>query len=90
MTLTSPRVELRWVPHCPNVDQVRRDLLAVLAELDLTIDVEERAGDYPSPTVVIDGLDVVTHETPRPGPSCRLDLPTHAQLIDALWAAVPR
>jgi hypothetical protein len=84
MTLPSPQVELRWVPGCPNVDRVRRELLVVLAELDLTLEVEELVGDYPSPTVVVDGLDVVTHEPPRPGPSCRLDLPTHAQLIEAL------
>ena len=90
MTLTSPLVELRWVPDCPNVDRVRRELLAVLAELDLTLEVEERVGDYPSPTVVVDGLDVVTHETPQPGPSCRLDLPTHAQLVAALRTADPR
>jgi len=90
MTPPSPQVELRWVPDCPNVDRVRRELLAALAELDLTVDVKERIGDHPSPTVVVDGLDVVTHETPRPGPSCRLDLPTHAQLIDALRPAAPR
>lgn len=90
MTLTSPQVELRWVSHCPNVERVRRELLAVLAELDLTLDVEERVGAYPSPTVLIDGLDVVTHETPQPGPSCRLDLPTHDQLVAALRTADPR
>jgi len=90
MTFTSPLVELRWVPACPNVDRVRRELLVVLAELDLTVDVKEQVGDYPSPTVVVDGLDVVTHEAPRAGPSCRLDLPTHAQLIDALRPPAPR
>jgi hypothetical protein len=78
------------VPDCPNVERVRRELLAVLAELDLTLEVEEKIGDHPSPTVVVDGLDVVTHMTPRPGLSCRLDLPTHAQLIEALRTAAPR
>jgi hypothetical protein len=90
MMLNSPLIELRWVPECPNVERVRRELLAVLADLDLAVDVKEQVGDYPSPTVLVDGLDVVTNEAPRLGPSCRLDLPTHAQLIDALRPPAPR
>lgn len=78
------RVELRWVAHCPNVDRVRHTLYDVLAELEIGVDVEERVGDYASPTVVVDGLDVVTRMLPQLGAACRLDLPTHAQLMDAL------
>jgi hypothetical protein len=87
---TAHRIELRWVPRCPNVDRVRQGLYDVLAELEIGIDVEERVGDYASPTVVVDGLDVVTGMLPRPGAACRLDLPTHAQLIDALRPPGPR
>jgi hypothetical protein len=90
MTASPTRVELRWVPRCPNVDRVRSDLYDVLAELGVEVDVDERVGDYPSPTVVVDGLDVVTRQRPRPGPSCRLDLPTHAQLIEVLRSTGPR
>jgi len=81
---TAHRIELRWVPDCPNVDRVRQGLYDALAELGIEVDVEERVGDYASPTVVVDGLDVVTRMRPPSGPACRLDLPTHAQLIDAL------
>jgi len=85
MMRTAHRIELRWVPHCPNVDRVRQALYDVMAELEIGIDVvEERVGDYASPTVVVDGLDVITRKLPRPGAACRLDLPTRAQLIDAL------
>lgn len=81
---TAPRVELRSVPHCPNVALVRQRLDQVLVDLELDIAVAEQVGDYGSPTVVVDGLDVVTRMLPRPGAACRLDLPTRAQLIEAL------
>jgi hypothetical protein len=48
-------------------------------------------GDFPSPTILIDGVDVMTD---RPGtPSlraCRLDVPTADRLLRALGAIGPQ
>jgi hypothetical protein len=55
----------------------------VLSAAGLESDVEELEGDYSSPTVLVNGVDV----TGRPiglEPLCRLDLPTEKQLREAL------
>jgi hypothetical protein len=49
------KVELRSVPDCPNLAEVRPSLFAALADLGLPSDVTELVGDYPSPSVVVDG-----------------------------------
>lgn len=77
-------VQLLSVPDCPNVEQARATLRQVLADVAITTAVEELVGDYPSPTVVIDGRDVVTGAPPASGTCCRLDLPTAAQIAEAL------
>ncbi|MEB3024020.1 alkylmercury lyase [[Mycobacterium] crassicus] len=77
-------VQLLSVPDCPHVEQARATLRQALADLAIAADVEELIGDYPSPTVVIDGRDVVTGAPPAPGACCRLDLPTAAQIAEAL------
>jgi hypothetical protein len=47
--------------------------------------VEEVIGDYPSPTLVIGGVDVITQRPPTSGAAyCRLDLPTKAHIAGAL------
>jgi hypothetical protein len=77
-------VELRSVPDCPNLDRVRTALNTALADLGLPSTVIERVGDYPSPSVLIDGVDVMGAGD---GPAaCRLDLPT----VDDLRAALRR
>lgn len=78
-------VELRSVPDCPNLDRVRTILYATLAELGLPPAVIERVGDYPSPSVLIDGVDVMgTSDGPA---ACRLDLPAAEDLKAALCRA---
>lgn len=77
-------VQLLSVPDCPHVEQARAALLQALAGGAITAVVEELIGDYPSPTVVIDGRDVVTGAAPASGACCRLDLPTSAQIAEAL------
>src|SRR5262245_6193774 len=61
-------VELRAVPDCPNVEATRRGLRACLADAGLSdaglnvagvpVTVIERTGEYPSPSVLVDGRDV--------------------------------
>jgi len=78
-------VELRSVPNCPNLDRVRSDLQATLAGLGLPPVVVERVGDFPSPSVLVDGVDVMGGGE---GPAaCRLDLPTADDLKAALRRA---
>lgn len=82
--MTSPLIELLHVPDCPHVDDVRAVLAACLEEVGITARVHEHDGDYPSPTLLIDRVDVVTGMPPESGACCRLQLPAAAQIMDAL------
>ena len=80
-------VELRAVPDCPNLAATRDLLHACLAEAGLALDVIERIGEYPSPSVLIDGRDV-TGADPHGPAACVLSPPTAEQIRTALRAAV--
>src|SRR5215471_2144113 len=70
------QIELRYVAGCPNVDAARALLQACLDELELAADVTEAEGDFPSPTIFVNGTDVMGAQAGT-GAFCRLDLPTH-------------
>jgi hypothetical protein len=57
----------------------------------MDIVVEELAGDYDSPTLLVNGVDVTGHpRAPEGHMSCRLDLPSEEQILAALrGSAVP-
>jgi hypothetical protein len=77
------RIQILHVPACPLVDRVRETVERVLARVGVPAELDELVGDYPSPTVLIDGRDV----TGRPlgeGAACRLDFPTESQILAAL------
>ena len=82
------RVTVLSTPGCPNLARVQADLAAALAELGLVVQVEEKVGDYASPTVLVDDRDVVTGEYVGAGgmavAGCRLERPSLAQLRAAL------
>jgi hypothetical protein len=80
-------VELRAVPDCPNLDATRSLLRACLSEAGLPVAVVERIGDYPSPSVLIDGKDVTGADPDGPA-ACVLRPPTADQIRAALRAAV--
>ena len=83
-----PVIELLSVHDCPRVAPVRRRLCRVLRQLGVTAQVVEHVGSFPSPTVLVDGRDVVTgRRLQGGGPSCRLDLPTAGQLRSAISLA---
>ena len=82
-------VELRYVPDCPLVGQVRDMLDDCLLLADQPVRLIERAGDFPSPTLLIDGIDVATGAAPPDETCCRLDLPTRDQIAAALRPAAP-
>lgn len=80
------RVELHYHRGCPNAPTTRELLQRCLARLHLNVPVLELEGDHPSPSILVDGLDVMGQPT-SPGQGCRLDLPTESVLLEALSAA---
>ena len=77
-------VELRSVPDCPNLAPARHELRAALADLGLPLAVvTEVVGDYPSPSILVDGVDVMGGVSGGSA-SCRLDLPTGERIRAAL------
>ena len=79
------RIQILHVPDCPLVGRVRALVQHALAHSKVQAEVEERVGDYPSPTLLVDGQDVTGRPLPPDtGGACRLDLPTEQQLLAAL------
>jgi hypothetical protein len=77
------RIELLHVPACPHVDDARELLRSCLTELGVDGTVEEREGAYPSPTILIDDVDVMGSPGTT-GAMCRLDVPTKERIMNAL------
>lgn len=78
-------VELLLAPHCPNAAAARAVLAACLHRLGLDLPVRERVGDYPSPTILVDGVDIMTaRRDAPPWPACRLDVPNAGRIMRAL------
>ena len=79
------RVELLSHEGCLLVEHTRALLRECLAEMGLATPVIERIGEHPSPTVLIDGQDVMGDPGLAPRiAACRLDTPTRARVLHAL------
>jgi hypothetical protein len=83
------RVELLLAPDCPHAADARAVLARCLDQLGLDEVVAERVGDYPSPTVLVEGVDVMsgTARDATGAPelrACRLDVPTAPRILAAL------
>jgi hypothetical protein len=77
-------VELLHVPGCPHVEEARRLLMSCIRDLGLeNLRVEDKEGDFPSPSIIVNGRDVMGAPTASAA-SCRLDLPTCERLLIAL------
>jgi hypothetical protein len=79
------RVELLSVPNCPNRDRVRDLLQSCMAEVGIPVDMEESQGDYPSPSILVNGADVMGDPGYRAA-YYRLDVPTREAVLRALRA----
>jgi hypothetical protein len=81
------KIELLHIAGCPHVEQARRLLQSCLDDLGLrNVGFEDREGDFPSPSIIVDGADVMGG--PADGTaSCRLDVPTRERVIAALRGA---
>jgi hypothetical protein len=79
------RVELLTSPGCPHAAAAKQTVTDCLATLGIAAPIVERVGHYPSPTVLVDGVDVMHPEGTGPNDdACRLDLPTPQRVFDAL------
>ena len=79
------RIELLTSPGCPNAETTRKILADCLSSLGIDEPIIDRVGTHPSPTVLIDGVDVMRPAAKAPiGDACRLDLPTPQHILDAL------
>ena len=78
-------IELLTSPNCPNAAAAKATLEDCLAALGIDVPILERVGRYPSPTVLVDGVDVMRPgDKTMPGDMCRLDLPTPQRILAAL------
>ncbi len=77
------KIEMLHVSDCPNVDAARTLLRECLIELQLNVTVEEKEGAYPSPTILVNGVDVMGAPASQVA-ACRLDVPTRRRLLLAL------
>jgi hypothetical protein len=76
-------VELRYASGCPHLAATRALVERCLMAAGCAAEIEERQGPFPSPSVLVDGVDVMG--PPRvEGPACRLDLPTEERLMARL------
>lgn len=81
----TPSVELLSHEGCPLVDPTRILLAECLLVAGLTVPVIERVGAYPSPTVLIDGADVMGEPDLPPGvTACRVHPPNRQRVLAAL------
>jgi hypothetical protein len=84
-------VELLLSPDCPNAAGARQVVTECLDEFGLGVPVVERVGDYASPTVLVDGVDVMTGAVGSPpAQACRLDVPTRSRVLAALRDRITR
>jgi hypothetical protein len=85
------RIELLTSPGCPNAATAKATITECLATLGMDVAIIGRVGNYPSPTVLVDGVDVMGPGAGvLTGDVCRLDLPTPQRILDALRAPMLR
>jgi hypothetical protein len=84
-------IELLTSPGCPNAKAATKVVTDCLTTLGIDVPIIDRVGRYPSPTVLVDGVDVMRPEAAAPiGDTCRLDMPTPQRVLDARRREPPR
>jgi hypothetical protein len=53
------KIQPLYVSECPNVNVARTLLAECLAELKPAVTVEDKEGAYPSPAILVNGVDVM-------------------------------
>jgi hypothetical protein len=80
-------VEVRYHGGCPHAAAVLALVERCIAQLGLDVEPELREGAYPSPSVVVNGIDVMGAPS-TVGAACRLELPSEERVIAALAEAL--
>ena len=81
------RVELLHYEGCPLAPAAHRLARQCLIAIGIPDPVLVRVGDYPSPTVLVNGTDVMRPGTGLSrGSACRIDVPTRERMLAALKA----
>ena len=79
------RIELLTATGCPNAAPARALVADCLRSVGMEVQIVERTGRYASPTVLVNGVDVMRPHADVPaGDACRLDLPTRDRVLAAL------
>ncbi|HTW06399.1 MAG TPA: MerR family DNA-binding protein [Acidimicrobiales bacterium] len=86
--LSAMRDSLRQLVATCDRSPDKRDC-PLLERVGATAVVEEAEGPYPSPTVLIEGVEIAGYPL-GPGPACRIDLPTRDEIAAAILAACTR
>jgi hypothetical protein len=82
------RVELLHYEGCPLAPAAHRLVRQCLITLGIPDPVLVRVGDWPSPTVLVNGTDVMRPAAELSTASmCRIDVPTRGRVLAALRAA---
>jgi hypothetical protein len=87
------RVELLYHAGCRSAHATLQLVRECLITLGLPDPVLVRVGNYPSPTVLINGTDVMRPVTGLSEVACRIDVPTRERMLAALrahWATESR
>jgi hypothetical protein len=79
-------IEVLFQSGCPNAAAALGLVRRCIARLGLAARLTAREGNYPSPTVRVNGVDVMDGGPPA-WAVCRLDLPTEEQVLRALRGA---
>ena len=82
------KVEFLFFSDCPHADAARSLLHGCISALGVAAIIEEHEGDYASPTILIEGTDVMDTSATT-GRCCRLDLPTEERILTALRRRMP-
>ena len=81
------RVDVLYHAGCRSADAALQLVRECLITLRLADSVLVGVGDYPSPTVLVNGIDVMRPGTGlSEGSACRIDVPTRERMLAALRA----
>ena len=83
------RISILHVPDCPLISRVRETVEVALKNLGAAAAIEEIEGEYPSPTLLIEGVEIAGYPLGS-DPACRINLPTIEEIATAVSAALVR
>ncbi len=79
------RISILHVPDCPSVGRLRAEVERALERTGISAVIEEIEATLLSPTLLINGAEVDGYPVGS-DPACRIDVPTHEQIADAILA----